>query len=251
MLPIIDLGFVQVPTFFLVISFLMGLSFYLSIYRAKRLNLDKNFTLDLSLVLMIFAILGARLGHVFFENWQYYAANPVKVFYFWEGGFVFYGGFILSFAAGLGFLYVSGEFAHLRVYMRLFVPILSVVYALGRIGCFLEGCCYGKTCNLPWAVQGRHPTQIYSSLWELGILIVLLTYESRNSERLQKQPERLFFIWLLLHSIGRACIEFMRDDFRGYAPLVSLSTWVSLILFFASCIYFYRKRVLTNPLFRS
>tara|TARA_B110001454_G_C12723312_1_gene436642 strand:+ start:58156 stop:58902 length:747 start_codon:yes stop_codon:yes gene_type:complete len=247
MYPIIDVGFFQVPTFFVVIACLMGLAFFLTTRRSRKLHVDENFSLDLAFVLVVGAVLGARFVHVIFENPEHYIQNPIKVLYFWEGGFVFYGGFVLSFLSGLTFLLIKDKMVYLKIYMQLYTPILSLVYMLGRIGCFLEGCCYGKTCSLIWAVNGRHPTQIYSSLWELGVFIFLLAYESKNELILKKNPERLFYIWMLLHSIGRGLIEFLRDDFRGNAPLVSISTWISLVLFVVTCHYFYKNgRVLKN-----
>lgn len=242
MLPVIDLGFAQIPTFFLVVSLVMGLGFYLTSVRSRALHLSETHSLDLALVLAISAVIGARLAHVFLESPHYYAQQPLKILYFWEGGFVFYGGFIVSFLSGVLFLLLKDRMVFLKVYMQLFTPIVSVSYALGRVGCFLEGCCYGTFCDLPWAVTGRHPTQLYSTLWEMATLIFILTYESRNEKNLKKNPERLFFIWLALHSVGRGAIEFLRDDFRGDWPLVSVSTWISLILIVVAAGYFFRHR---------
>lgn len=242
MLPVIDLGFVQIPTFFLVLSIVMGLGFYLTVRRARQLHVGEISALDLALVLTVSAVIGARVAHVLFENLDYYLQDPIKIFYFWQGGFVFYGGFVLSFLSGVSVLILKQKTAYLKVYMQLFTPIVSLTYALGRIGCFLEGCCYGKFCDLPWAVAGRHPTQMYSTLWELAVFIFVLNYEKGNEAVLKKNPERLFFIWLTLHSIGRGLIEFLRDDFRGELPLVSISTWISAGLIITSAVYFYRVR---------
>lgn len=242
MFPIIDIGSIQIPTFFFVISMLMGLAFFLTTVRAHKLHVDENFSLDLTFVLVVGGILGARITHVIFENIDYYLANPIKAIYFWEGGFVFFGGFILSFFFGLLFLKIKNKLVYLKIYMQLYTPILSLVYALGRMGCFLEGCCYGKTCQLAWAVSGRHPAQIYSTIWEFGILVFLFNYESRNTNVLKKNPERLFYIWMLLHSVGRAITELFRDDFRGTIPIVSLSTWISVVLITVSCLYFYKNK---------
>jgi phosphatidylglycerol---prolipoprotein diacylglyceryl transferase len=240
MLPVIDLGFIQVPSFFLVFSIVMALAFYLTTLRSRKLHLSEKAALDLVLVLTLFGLIGARLGHVIFENLNFYTENPPKIFYFWEGGFVFYGGFIVSFVSGLLFLKFRKRSEFVKPYMQLFTPILSLSYALGRIGCFLEGCCYGKYCDLPWAVSGRHPTQLYSVIWELAVFIFLLAYESKNFERLKKNPERLFFIWLVLHGTGRGLIEFLRDDFRGFSPVLSISTWISLVLIMIGSAYLIR-----------
>lgn len=242
MFPVIDFGIIKFPTFFLVVSLIMGLTFYLTTIRSRKLQLDEKSSLDLSLVLILGGLFGARLFHIAFENLDHYLNEPIKVFFFWEGGFVFYGGLIFGFLAGVIFLALKKKLSYLKMYLRLYTPILSISYVLGRIGCFFQGCCYGKFCDWPWSIDSRHPTQIYSSIWELGILFFIINYEVKNVVRIQKNPERLFFIWLLLHSIGRSLIEIVRDDFRGNWPLVSLSTWVSFVLLLISCIYFFRNR---------
>lgn len=242
MYPVIDLGFFQIHTFFVVMSGLAGLAFFLTTRRSRKLYLNEMVSLDLALVLALSGVFGARLTHVIFENWDYYRQDLVRILFFWEGGFVFFGGFILSFLCGVVFLRMRGKYKYVKIYMQLFTPVLSLVYMLGRLGCFLEGCCYGKTCQLPWAVNGRHPTQVYSSIWELGVFIFLLTYEVKNEAVLKKNPERLFFIWLLLHSIGRALTETLRDDFRGDIPIMSLSTWTSLFLISVAIGYFYKNK---------
>lgn len=238
MFPIIDLGFIQIPTFFVILSMLMGLAFFITIRRAVKMKMNPIHALDLALVLVVFAIVGARLGHVILEQWDYYLNDPLKILFFWEGGFVFYGGFILSLTAGILFVLWKKRTADLKEYFRLYTPILSFSYAFGRIGCFLEGCCYGKACQLAWSVNGRHPTQLYSSAWEFGVLFFLLGYEKNNEKSLSKNPEKLFFIWLLFHSVGRALTEIWRDDFRGNAPLVSVSTWLSFLWIAVSIGYF-------------
>lgn len=238
----INIGFISIPSFFILISALTVLALYLTVRRSRMLYVDEMFTLDLAFVLILSGIVGARLTHVAFENWEYYRSQPIKILYFWEGGFVFFGGFIFSFFCGILFLVVLDKQVYLKLYMRLFTPILSLCYALGRVGCFLEGCCYGKFCELPWAVNQRHPTQIYSLVWELGVFTFLLGYESKNKKLLEQRPERLFFIWLLLHSTGRGLIEFLRDDFRGNWPIISMATWLSLFFIGIALAYFYRYR---------
>lgn len=226
--PWITLGPVTLPTFFVINSIIASLAFVWIISRAEVSKSDIRFVADLTLILMASGLIGARLFHVLYENFAFYKAHPFNIFFLWEGGFVFYGGFLFAFLCGVLFCRYSNQ--NPIEYVDLFAPVLSLSYALGRIGCLLNGCCYGKVCEFPWAIAGRHPTQIYSTVLELGILFVLLRLEKNKNRR----PSFIFATWMLLHSAGRFIIEFLRDDFRGPTAWLSISSWISLLLFISS-----------------
>jgi phosphatidylglycerol:prolipoprotein diacylglycerol transferase len=230
--PEIHLGSLgSIPTYLLYLSLLYtGLVFY-TVSRAHAREKDPKTALELALLLMLGGFLGGRLFHVFYESPEFYMKQPKYILYFWNGGFVFYGGFI-------GSILLAGAYTWIKKLSFLewgdfFAPIIAVGYGLGRGSCFLAGCCYGKFCSLPWAVSfdwdpqklPRHPTQLYAVFWELMVFCLLIFLERR-------QKANIFYIWLLLHSIGRMIMEHYRDDFRGadYAGL-SISSWISLLLF--------------------
>ncbi|MGZ3692355.1 MAG: prolipoprotein diacylglyceryl transferase, partial [Pseudobdellovibrio sp.] len=123
-----------------------------------------------------------------------------------------------------------------------FAPLLSLSHALGRIGCLLSGCCFGIECDLPWALDGRHPTVLYLFFGEIAILFVLLYFEQR---RHLYKPGDLFAKWILLHSVVRLNVEYFRDDFRGvffHIPgfgILSISQLISLFLIICVGSYYY------------
>jgi phosphatidylglycerol:prolipoprotein diacylglycerol transferase len=175
--------------------------------------------LNFILLSMISGLLGARLMHVLWEGQSIYFAfdqdsnlsvNWIRILRFWDGGFVFFGGFILAFICCT--VYCRLHKLSFLVWADFFAPILALGYALGRIGCFLNGCCYGKACSLPWSINGLHPTALYAFSWDLGLFFVLSGLE--RSVKI-KIPGSLFFTWMLLHGIGRFLIEEFRGDFRG------------------------------------
>lgn len=222
MYPFVHLaGGYEIPIYYLVLSLDTCLLLFWLRRRTESRGLDLRIAWDAALVTMISAFVGARLLHVIYENPEIYLQNPWAVFYFWNGGFVFYGGALAVVTAGWFFL--RRRTAQPLAYFDLFTPIGSLAYAIGRWGCFLAGCCYGLQCDLPWAVAGRHPTQLYASFWEFGVLLILLGLEKKN-----QKPGKIFFLWLILHAMGRILMESFRDDFRGAVPLVSISTWISL-----------------------
>lgn len=208
------------PTWILVLSVTMSLALLWVNTRAAKWDLSRSQALDLSVYMMLGAVVGGRLLHVFYESPAYYIRQPTAIFAIWEGGFVFYGG--LLGALVIGYRWCTKHDQSAWRWGDFFAPIFALCYALGRIGCFLNGCCFGKTCDLPWAVTfpshaaygievlPRHPTQLYAAIWELAVLTVLLVVEKRRS-----RAGSILLLWLFLHSAGRFVMELFRADDRG------------------------------------
>jgi len=226
-----------IPTYLAVNSLAFCFCILWVFFRAKALNHNQNAALNLSLTAMIGTFIGARLFHIIFERPSFYLLNPSLIFQFWIGGFVFYGG--LGMALVLCYLHCRLKGYNFLVYADLFAPVIAAGYAVGRLGCFFAGCCFGRQTDLQWGVVfpsgveappgiPLHPTQIYSSLWEFGVLAALLILERRSE--FKNRTGRVFGMWLILHSMGRGLVEQFRGDFRGRAPFnLSISTWLSIV----------------------
>lgn len=201
-----------VSTYFLIISLACVIATMWFIRRAEARGLTKVSAIDITLVCLISGFLGARLLHVMYEDPAYYRESPWRIFQIWNGGFVFYGGVIGAFFGTSAFCNWRRE--PFWLWADLAAAPISLGYALGRIGCFLNGCCYGKYCDLPWAVhmQGglRHPTQLYATFWDLIVVGLIVKFEGRA-----KHVGQVFGAWLFLHALGRAIMEMFRDDPRG------------------------------------
>jgi phosphatidylglycerol---prolipoprotein diacylglyceryl transferase len=112
----------------------------------------------------------------------------------------------------------------------LWAPALALGQALGRIGCFMAGCCFGRPTDLPWGVVFTHPntlappniplhpTQLYSFLAGIGIFVVLMALYSRR-----KFAGQIFIWYLILHSTARLFVERFRADDRGFIPGTEMS----------------------------
>ncbi len=241
------------PTYFVVISFTCCLCIWWTTHRTHQKGLSRNLGLDLILVVLVSGFLGARLFHIIFEYPSLYVDHPERMFKFWEGGFVYYGGVI----AGLlfGILYVKIKKANVRVWLDFSAPIIALGYALGRIGCFLSGCCFGESCTLPWAVKfplgveapagiPLHPVQLYAAVFEFILLGFLLFIEKRKQGLFTTKLGDVFYIWLMLHGLGRIVMETFRDDYRG--PLffgLTLSTCISLVMISSGVVlYLYESK---------
>lgn len=237
MMPEIVLGSIRIPTFFLVISLSLSLLLVFLSKRVDQFSKNRKFAFDLAIILMAAGFIGGRLMHVFYEEWDYYAKDPWQILSVWNGGFVFFGGLIFSWVAAVIFCRLKKE--SFFEWADFFAPLLSLSHALGRVGCLFAGCCYGSTCALPWAIEGRHPTVAYLIVGELLIFTYLLFAERRSYSHGNQ-----FMTWVLLHSLLRFYVEYFRDDFRGgfyslpLAGEVSVSQIICLGLIFISLIYF-------------
>lgn len=240
MLPELSLGAsVSLPTYFVFLSLLYSFLIFAAWKWAQKQGVSEIHALNLSILLVVSGMVGGRLFHVFYEAPAYYRENPFDIFKFWLGGFVFYGGMLTAAIAAVIYLHRTHE-SFFR-WADFFAPLFALGYGLGRIACLLAGCCYGRVCDLPWAINGRHPTQLYATLIELCFAALL--FALTNVKR--RQLGELFFLWLGLHACGRLFMEYFRDDFRGDFVLgVSISSWISLFLLSLSITMLVRTRFL-------
>jgi phosphatidylglycerol:prolipoprotein diacylglycerol transferase len=196
------------------------LAIWLTLREIERLGLNRRVYLTVCLIGFISGILGARLMNciVFYDL---YRGKPWwKMLAVWEGGLAMYGGVLLA----LPLCYAYTRFKRLSFWQvadTLAAP-WTLVLVLGRLGCFLNGCCYGKPTTAPWGlflkdsarVSGyyttTHPTQLYSSLAALFLFFIL--WRKRLKSRFAGQVTLTF---LLLYPVARFVIEFYRADPRG------------------------------------
>jgi len=197
----------------LVIGVLAGM--WLAARRARRFGIDPRETMDMAWLLLIAGVIGGRLGWVV-QELSYYLEHPVEIFYLRAGGMTSYGGVVgagIALAiwcrrAGVPFLVALDWLA---------APAL-VVNAIGRVGCFLNGCCYGVECDLAWAVMvhpergGKpylgHPAQLYDTALSLLGAVLLLWYERRSPTALARG--RLTGLFLLAYGGSRVVLEVFR-----------------------------------------
>ena len=212
--------------FMLALAFVLGTA--LAQDRARKQGIDPNKVLDLVFSILVSSIVGARAFFIAI-NWQYYKADPLDIFKVWEGGLVFYGGFILAFCVAFWFMKKNGLPAWKIV--DIMSPSVALGITLGRIGCYLNGCCYGRVSET-WGVSfpGRDnppafaqqvadglipsyavcslpvlPAQLYSALHGLLIFAALLILE-----KYKRFDGFEFWAMVLLYSSGRFFIEGIR-----------------------------------------
>lgn len=205
--------------------------------RSLREGISGETIADLGPWLIIGAIVGARLLYVVSYWREQFADQPFsEIFMIQHGGLVFYGGFIGSTLAYL--LYCRLKQLPLRKVADILAPSVSLGHAFGRIGCLLNGCCYGRACSLPWSIRypvGNsaqaptfpvHPTQIYEALLNLGLYAGLAWVYRRK-----KFDGQVLAYYLIGYAVIRSTVELFRGDYPAYQYLGGWFTpahWVSL-----------------------
>lgn len=217
--------------------------------QAERENLDVQNALDITLYLVISGIIGARILYVIVD-FRYYRDDLLSIFKVWEGGLVFYGGFLAALAVGY-FLLKRKKMPPWK-FIDIFATALPLGHAFGRVGCFSAGCCYGRETDVPWAVTFTntdslaypvlglhiHPTQIYESIFNLIIFFIL-----HLSLRKKKFDGQNAILYVILYGTARFFLEFFRGDDRGFLfeNLFSTSQGVALILVPVAIAFFIYK----------
>jgi phosphatidylglycerol:prolipoprotein diacylglycerol transferase len=200
-------------------AFVFGL--LLARRRARAQGLDPDMIIDMVFFVMLTSIAGARLTYVV-AHWGYYVNDIARAFKVWDGGLTLYGGVTTGVVVGFLFFKRRGVDPWLGVDVA--APALALGIGIGRIGCFLNGCCFGRECDLPWAVTfaagsgaanvfpgiAIHPTQIYESLAAFAVMAVLLIVD-------RKKPFDGFLLTLLL--ILLAVYRLFVDPLRYYASI--------------------------------
>ncbi|GFP37027.1 phosphatidylglycerol---prolipoprotein diacylglyceryl transferase [Candidatus Hakubella thermalkaliphila] len=219
--PNVRLASLAIPLYaiFIVSAILLGL--FLALALARRYGFSHGQILAFFLAAVPGGLVGARLVHVI-DKAELYLADPMLIPAFWLGGFSQYGMII-------GGLATVAVYAHwrrlplLRFLDLITVPLLAGL-SLGRVGCIVQGCCYGTPTTLPWGFVYTHPASflpadwiarrvpihpapLYEILWFLALLSILLAL------RAHLLPKGMpFLVFLVGHSAGRFIIMFFRAD---------------------------------------
>ncbi len=254
---LLELGPVSIYTYgvLLAAAYLVGLWFAAG--RARARGLDGNRVTDLGIYIIISALVGAKLLLVVVE-FDHFRRDPAEIWTVVRSGGVFYGGLLL--AVGVAFWHIRRHRLPIWTTCDAFAPGIALGQAVGRLGCLLAGCCYGRPTELPWGVTftnplaaanvgtpldvSVHPTQLYESGAALGILGLLLLMERRGPSF----PGRTFWTYLLLYPCARFGIEYFRGDPRGMVlDVLSTSQFVSLLLVPVSIVMLLRLRRSWHP----
>lgn len=256
--------------FMLMVAFLVAIS--IARWRARKEGIDPNKITDLGIYLVCAGILGARLFFIiqFFDD---YKNNLFSIFKIYEGGLVYYGGLFTGIITL--FFYVKKHHLPFLKIIDVVIPSAALGLGFGRIGCFLNGCCFGKIApHMPWAMQFPrtldktgmvdgspaflhqyelglvhlsdihtlpiHPTQLYSFLSDVALFFILsafFRFRNRNGE--------VLLLFGIIYSVIRFCMELLRGDNPLLFSLFTVAQIISIGMFVVSVTLFVISRFKT------
>lgn len=218
---LIDLGFIKIYWYSIMILLGLFIGGSLIIKESKRFKIPENYMINLILYTIVFGIIGARLYYVIF-NWSYYSNNIIDIFKVWEGGLAIHGGLIF----GLITIIIYTKKYGIKPFRMLDIVVVGLIIgqSIGRWGNFFNGEAHGGATTLEFLqslmlpnfiINGMnihgvyyHPTFLYESLWCLIGFIILLIFRKRKYNKIG-QTTGLYLVW---YGIGRFFIESMRTD---------------------------------------
>ncbi len=231
---LLKIGSFSVYSYGFMVSVGFLLAVYLALKDASSFGLKPDDVIDLALYILIGGLIGARVMYILL-NFYYFRRNPLEIFYLSRGGLVYYGAFIGGvLASGI---YVFKKKLSFWNTADLFAPYIALGQAAGRIGCFLNGCCYGREVlgtfplrvSFPGSSIGRHPTQVYSSLVLILLFLMLKAFRSRR-----RFAGEVFIVYCAAYSFQRYLMEFLRGDNPPILFYMTVSQVMSAVLFAAS-----------------
>ncbi len=235
---LVKIGPIQLYTYgaLLATAFVAGI--YVAMRSAEKEGIKPEFIADLGILIILSSIVGARLFYIIFYDFKNTLENPRGLFTLQQTGLVFYGGLILAVAAGVGFC--IRRKVSVPVLMDVAAPSVALGQAIGRIGCFMSGCCYGAPTSAVWGVNfphldyARHPTQIYESLATFTIFLGLMFFRKRAT-----RVGQVMWLYIVTYTIVRFTLEFFRGDNPLFAFGLTISQIVSIVALAAMALLAY------------
>lgn len=233
--------------FFIALGLIFA--FYIILHKTKNLGINPDNLSSMFLWCFLAAFVGGKL-FFYLEDPMKYVKDPALLTKNIGNGFVFYGSLVCV---------VPTIYWWLRKHQIPFWPFMDgvafggpVLHSLGRIGCFMAGCCHGRICNNALGVVFSHPDSVAdpknvplypTQLFDIGINLITLLVVFLVSKKKQFEGQ-LFLIYIILYAIGRAINEHFRgDEERGYlfGGLLSYSQFIAILLIIISAAIWYKK----------
>ena len=213
---LLKLGSFTIYSYGFMVALGFGVATFLIYRRADKFGLNPDTVLDLAILILTAGLIGARLFYVML-NFEYYRVSPIEIVNFSKGGLVWYGGFASALLAGVWYMRRKG--LNFWKASDLIAPYLALAQSIGRVGCYLNGCCFGLD---------PHPAQIYSSAALLLLFAILRIWQDKR-----RFDGEIFLGYCILYPLKRFLMEFVRDDspkaFYGFTIFQIISAALFLI----------------------
>ncbi len=232
---LLRIGSFTIYTYGLLVAVGIAVVFFLALRRTKRLKYpSEQIIYNLAFTAIIAGLIGARTIHVAAE-WGYYRNHLTEIFLLRRGGLAIQGGILFGLVFGTWYLYLT-KTSPLPVLDSFFL-YLPVGQAIGRLGCFFNGCCYGRPSSLPWAIkfpflEARvHPTELYYLAAHLGLFFVLNLFS--QEENIQKGELTAWYF--ILYGFIRSLLDNFRGDLLpGFLGLYATQWYAILFTIFGA-----------------
>lgn len=232
-----DIFGVQIYGYGLMIAIGILIAVLILSKNAKSKGYNDNHIFNMIIITVIMGILGGKVLYII-TDFKDIINNPSAIITQFGYGFVIYGAIIFGILSV--FLYCKSKKWNALEIFDMTVPGLAIAQGFGRIGCLLAGCCYGAVTNGPLSIifpEGSlapagvhlHPTQIYSSIFDFLLGIFLIWY----SKKFAKKSGDTLAMYMIIYSIGRFLVEFLRNDPRGNIIWLSTSQFISIFMLIA------------------
>ena len=217
----------------LMIACALLTAYFTAEYRARKEGFPQEHIFGMFLCCIFGGFAGAKVLFLFTE-WKVFIEDPLYYLRTFSDGFVVYGGILAGFLSI--YLYCRRKDLHFPEWTDLLMPSVALAQGIGRIGCFLAGCCYGKETSLPIGITFKNsdfapnggrllPTQLISAGFDVLLYVILLKISSRK-----KKDGEVTAWYFILYSIGRFFVEFLRGDReRGFIGTLSTSQFISIL----------------------
>ena len=257
-----DCGLIQIRWYGLLITLSVLISFLIAKKLFKQYKLSSNILYDLGFYLVIFGLVGARMWHVFSE-FRYYLKNPIDIIEIWNGGLAIHGAILSGILVTYFYFKKQKNKQNILLALDIFAPLVILGQAIGRWGNYFNQELYGRPLNAWWSIpidfshrlsgyaqyDFFHPIFLYESLWCLIIFCLLLHWHylrivPDSSLPIARKPSSItycshfviktqgfiFFSYIILYSIGRFAIGFLRIDPQISFFCLRFDQWISLVL---------------------
>lgn len=256
---VIQIGDFFLPTYGLLVAIAFLVALWVISRLARRARLNPDAVTNLGIYCALAGLAGAKL-FMFLFDWETYVRNPSEIFSLAtiQAGGVFQGGLIAALVTAIW--YMRHRKLPALETADVFAPGIALGHAIGRLGCFSAGCCWGARCDLPWAVTftnpaahdltgvplnvSLHPTQLYEAFAEAIIFLVLY----RKFGRAHRSGS-ILGLYLILYSAVRFTVEFVRfhEQALPFGGPFSITQWIALLLLAAGIWLVSRKSPQTVP----
>ncbi|MBN1881971.1 MAG: prolipoprotein diacylglyceryl transferase [Deltaproteobacteria bacterium] len=234
-------------TYGLCMSVAFLVSFGWGLLEVKRRGLSVETGIDLTFWALISGLFFSRLAYVL-VNLSFFIANPLRTVMIWEGGLVWYGAFFGAIAAGA--IFFRAHKLNGWLWADIAAPFFALGQGIGRIGCFMAGCCYGRPTDLCWGVVFTkseiaplgvplHPAQLYAVV--ANLLLFLFLFQRRRRSNFDGEQ---ILAYVILYAVLRSILEVFRGDPRGFwlGGTVSTSQMIAVVAVMgAAGLYYYLK----------